>query len=457
MSGYSEELGYLLGLPDWERGTGAREGREDLMLKRPSELLAVLGAPQARFRSILVAGTKGKGSTAVMLASILQASGLKVGLYSSPHLHTYRERIRVNGEIIPEQAFAGRVQEIRPLIGQVIQAHPEFGTFSTFEVMTALALDYFATAQVDVAILEVGLGGRLDATNIVNAELSLLTPISYDHVAVLGNTLARIAAEKAGIIKEAKLVLSAPQHAEALQVIERTARTQHAVLGVGERDWIWLGGHKDFMVAGEPHTGLWSDYWHYRELSVPLLGPHQFVNAGLAVAAARAIQDNWKFEIGERAVREGLKNVKWAGRMEILQEGYGEEPLIVTDGAHNGDSARKLTEALRFHLKFEKLFVILGVLGDKELDAIAKPFAERTEFVWTVQPKHPRGRRAESTAWELNRMGLRASAASSFKEALALARGRAEAGDLVLITGSLSIAAEARAAFGLAQEKDPVL
>lgn len=472
MTTYVEALGYLLALPDWERGTGTREGREELMLTRPAALLEALGTPQARFRSVLVAGTKGKGSTAAMLASVLQPAGFKVGLYSSPHLHTYRERIRVNGEMISEEAFARGVDEIRPVVKRVMGSHPEYGLVSTFEVMTVLALNYFAKEKVDVAILEVGLGGRLDATNVVDAELSLITPISFDHMAVLGNTIQRIAKEKAGIIKPERIVLSAPQHPDALEVIEATAREKNAVLGIGERDWIWLGGHEDFMVAGEPHAGLWSSYWQYRNLPVPLLGPFQFVNAGLAVAAAHVINELRRLEtgegkpetgepetanaeFGERAIRKGLKSVRWEGRMEVLQQRDAAQPLIVTDGAHNGDSAEKLFEALKFHFEFDKLFLIVGVLGDKELSAIVKPFAKTTEFAWAVKPRHPRGRRAESVAWELDGKGIPASAAGDLREALSLARGRARAGDLILITGSLALVAQAREAFGLVKEIDP--
>lgn len=461
MSEYHQALEYLLSLPDWERGTGVQERRQELLLERPAALLAALETPQKRFRSVLVAGTKGKGSTAAMLAGILQVSGLKVGLYSSPHLHMYRERVRVNGEMISKEAFAREVQEIRPKMEQITASHPEYGMFTTFEVMTALALSHFAREAVDVAILEVGLGGRLDATNVVDADLSLITSISFDHMAVLGNTLAMIAAEKAGIIKEGKLVLSAPQQLEALSVIEKTARSKNAVLAVGERDWIWLGGHDDFMVAGEPRKGLWSSYWLYRDLPVPLLGPHQFVNAALAVAAAHTILENWKvvggdwrLETGEDVIRAGLKQVEWKGRLEVLQERSGERPLIVTDGAHNGDSAEKLFEALKFHFEFEKLYLIIGVMQDKELEAIAAPFVDTVEFAWAVKPNHPRGRSAESAAWVLNGLGMRASAAGSLGEALMLARGRAGAGDLILVMGSLSLVAQAREPFGLVYESD---
>jgi dihydrofolate synthase/folylpolyglutamate synthase len=257
--------------------------------------------------------------------------------------------------------------------------------------------------------------------------------------------------------------LSAPQHADALAVIERVARERNAVLGVGGRDWLWLGGHEDFMVAAEPRTGLWSGYWHYRDLSVPLLGTHQFENAGLAVAAARVIEEkrgtgsgDWRLEIQEDDIRRGLGSTKWAGRLEVLRERSESGPLIIADGAHNGDSAERLLEALKFHFEFDKLFLIVGVLGDKQLEAITMPFVLATESAWTVKTHHPRARDAQDAAIELRGMGIEAQAARDMGEALEKARQRASPRDLVLITGSLSAVAQARAAMGMAEIQDPV-
>lgn len=459
---YRAALQWLLSLPDWERGRGTRPAREGILLERPNALLNARGKPQANYRAILVAGTKGKGSTAAMLESILRAAGYKTGLYTSPHLHTYRERIRVDGELISEQAFAERAEEIQALIPRIADGKPELSGFTTFEVMTAMALAHFARAGIDAAILEVGLGGRLDATNVVDADLSLITPISYDHMHILGDTLPKIAYEKAGIIKAGGVALSAPQHADALAVIEGVARERDAILGVGDRDWLWLGGHEDFLVAAEPRAGLWSEYWRYCNLPVPLPGTHQFVNAELAVAAARVIEEKrrtgtggWRFEIGEDAIRGGLGGTKWAGRLEVLRARDGTQPLIVTDGAHNGDSAEKLFEALKFHFEFDNLFLIVGVLGDKELGAIAMPFAIATEAAWTVKTNHPRAREARDAAVELRDMGIPAQAASNIAEALARAQERASAQDMILITGSLSVVAQARAEMGLAEYQDP--
>lgn len=451
---YHDALAWLLSLPDWERGTGARPAREGALLERPAALLNALGNPQTRYRCVLIAGTKGKGSTAAMLESILRAAGCKTGLYTSPHLHTYRERIRVNGELISQDEFARGAGELQPLRDELQARHPELESFTTFEVMTALALNYFARANVEIAILEVGLGGRLDATNVVAADVSIITRISFDHTAVLGDTLHKIAHEKAGIIKSGKIVLSARQEREASNVIEQVARERNAALGIAERDWLWLGGHSNFMVAAEPRAGLWRDYWRCEDLRVPLLGVHQLENAALAVAAAKTLEENWKLETGEKrleiggwAIRSGLESTRWWGRLEILQARDETHTLIVADGAHNGDSAEKLGAALEFHFEFEKLFLILGVLRDKNLDAILAPFVPRTRHAWTVQTPHPRSRDAASLAQDLNARGIPADAASNMRDALARAVQHATPRDLICITGSLSAVALAREVF----------
>ncbi|MBI4672383.1 MAG: bifunctional folylpolyglutamate synthase/dihydrofolate synthase [Chloroflexi bacterium] len=452
---YRDALDWLLSLPDWERGTGARPAREAVLLERPAALLDALGNPQTRYRSVLIAGTKGKGSTAALLESILRAAGCKTGLYTSPHLHTYRERIRVDGALISEDEFARGVGEIRPRVEELLAARPDFESFSTFEVMTTLALNYFARVAVDIAILEVGLGGRLDATNVVDADLSIITPISFDHTAVLGNALHKIANEKAGIIKRGKIVLSAKQERDASNVIAQVAREKNATLGVGERDWLWLGGHSDFTVAAEPRVGLWRAYWRYGDLHVPLLGVHQLANAALAVAAAQTLGENWGLEtgpehgrrIGDAAIRTGLESTQWFGRLEILQERAANHPLVIADGAHNGDSAEKLVAALKFHFEFENLFLIFGALRDKDLNALLAPFKPLTAHAWTLQTPHPRSRDAQSLAQELNAHGISADAVSSMADALARAQEQASPRDLICITGSLSVVAMARAVF----------
>lgn len=454
---YARALDYLLTLPDWERGVGSRPTRAQILLERPVALLDALGNPQTRYHSILIAGTKGKGSTAAMLESILRAAGYKTGLYTSPHLHTYRERIRVNGALISENDFARGVGAIQPLLAELVSTHSAFESFTTFEAMTALALRHFAREKIDVAILEVGLGGRLDATNVVDADLSLITQLSFDHTAVLGDSLPKIAFEKAGIIKQRKIVLTAPQPPDALAVIERAARAKDANLAVAERDWLWLGGQDDFMVAGAPRAGVWNDYWHYADLHMPLLGQHQFINAGLAVAAAKTWTESLKQELGATAARQGLAATQWFGRLEILQTRSAAQPFIVTDGAHNGAAMEKLAAALEMYFEFEKLYLIFGALRDKNLDELLAPLAFKVAHVWTLETRHPRSWSADALARALNARGIAADAASDMSAALTAARAVAAPRDLICLTGSLSIAALARAAFGLAYETDPPL
>jgi dihydrofolate synthase/folylpolyglutamate synthase len=335
------------------------------------------------------------------------------------------------------------------------QEHLELESVTTFEAMTVLALDHFARRDVDIAILEVGVGGRLDATNVVNADIGIITPISIDHRAILGSTLKAIAREKAGILKPGQVVLSAPQDFQALEVIQKVARDKHAVLGIGGQDWIWMGGHKDLTVAASARNGLWGSNWRYSPVRVPLLGEHQLDNAALAVAAARAVGERLGWQIEYAAVLQGLDSTEWAGRLEILQARDSARPIVIADGAHNGASAEKLMAALNFHFKFDKLYLILGVLGDKELEAIARPFAHQTELAWTVKTKHPRSREATDIASALNALGVKSSSVLSFEQALGYALERASPDDLVLITGSLSIVAQAREAFGLAHLQDP--
>lgn len=454
MSDYADALDWLMSLPDWEREPGARESRESLYLERPAALLDALGRPQARFRSILVAGTKGKGSTAAMLESILRAAGYKTGFYSQPHLHTYRERIRVNGELISPQAFAEKIIRLQSLVSSLSLTRPDLESFTTFEVTTALALEHFAYSDVEIAVLEVGLGGRLDATNIVDAELSLITSISYDHTAILGNTLAQIAREKGGIIKSGKPILTAMQPSEALSELEHLANERNAPLGLAGRDWIWLGQHDTFMVAGSPRAGLWSETWRHFDLHVPLRGMHQLENAALAVAAAEVLRQDWRLEIRDSELYCGLVATEWSGRIEVLQERDEEHPLIIADGAHNGDSAGKLVAALRFHFQFERLWLVLAVLSDKHLDAIAAPFVGLAAHAWTVRTRHPRSRRADLLAAELGQFGIRAEPTVNTAAAIESARASASARDLICITGSLSVVPEAREVMGFATVDD---
>lgn len=447
MNNYGEALDWLMSLPDAERKPTPRPARESLLLERPTALLKLLGEPQTRYHSVLIGGTKGKGSTAAFLESILRAAGYKTGLYTSPHLHSYRERIRINGVMISEQEFASGVGRLTSLASELLSAHPDFEFFTTFEVMTALALDEFARQRIDIAVLEVGLGGRLDATNAVVADLSIITSISFDHMAVLGDTLPKIANEKAGIVKDGKIVLSAPQAPEVMGVIERVAKEKRAAFGLGGKDWKWQGEREDFEISAEPCAGLWSVGWRHEGLRVALRGAHQLENAATAVAAAETLRANLNLALKDDAIHIGLERTEWFGRLEVLQAGAASHPTVVTDGAHNGDSAEKLVRALTREFEFEKLWLVVGVLRDKDLHAIVAPFTPLAEFAWTVTTRHPRSREAEDLANQVGEWGMRADPAVSVSDAIKHAMERAAPRDLICITGSLSTVAEAREFF----------
>lgn len=453
MSDYRAALDWLLSLPDWERGTGGRGAHPELLLERPAALLKALGHPERAYPAVIVAGTKGKGSTAAMLESMVRVAGLRTGLYTSPHLHTYRERIRVNGDLIPAEDFAAGVARLQPLVDELQSARPDLGAFTTFELMTTLALNYFAAQVIDLAILEVGLGGRLDATNVVNAQLALITTVSFDHMAVLGNTLGEIALEKAGIIKPGAAALTVPAPAEVLDVIRQRARTVGATLGVEGVAWTWSGDHADFRVQAPPVRELWEDGWSDQGLKVLLLGVHQLENAALAVAAAHALPVRAGVRIDAAAIRDGLAAAEWPGRIEVLQARGLARPIIVADGAHNGAAAAALVHALQLHFVFRRLWLVLAALGDKDLSAIVEPLLPLATHAWAVQSRHPRSRKAMVLAAELNALGLNAEPAVSLAAALAAARARAEPDDLICITGSLSVAAEAREVLGLAEQE----
>jgi dihydrofolate synthase/folylpolyglutamate synthase len=446
-----------------------RSTRERLLLARPAALLARLGRPERRYRTVLVAGTKGKGSTAAMLAGMLHAAGHRTGLYSQPHLHTYRERIRVGGVLISSDEVSTGVARIRPHAEALEREQPELGACTTYELGTALALDHFARAGCDVAVLEVGLGGRLDATNLVDADLAVITSISYDHTAILGETLPEIAGEKAGIVKPGRPALSAPQRPQALAVLEQAAAERRAPLGTGGRDWTWSGTHEALQVEGPaPRAGLWPSRWRYERLRVPLLGAHQLENAATAVAAAHVLHSAPRptaLPVPAAAIVGGLAATRWPARFEVVRGGptgtaaapAGGGAMVVVDGAHNGDSAAKLAAALGAHVAAERLWLVLGAARDKDLAAIVAPLAPLAAGAWAVASRHPRSRDAATVAAALRGAGVPAQSAAGTPAGLAAALAAAGPRDVVCVTGSLFVAAEAREALGLVDpsERDP--
>ncbi|MFQ6016164.1 MAG: bifunctional folylpolyglutamate synthase/dihydrofolate synthase [Anaerolineae bacterium] len=455
--GYDEALNYLYSFTDYEKSTKYLYSPENFNLGRVERLLSLLDNPQRQFRSILIAGTKGKGSTAAMIASVLQAAGYRVGLYTQPHLHTYRERTRVDGELIPEADFVALVSLIKPCI-ETMKDYPGLGQLTTYELGTALTLTYFAQRKVDVAVLEVGMGGRLDATNVVTPMLSIITSISFDHTHILGDTLTKIAREKGGIIKQGGVVLSAPQAPEVMSVLRHISRQKQARLFVVGQDWQWEITSFDqrtqsFAVSsrmrgtkqnsGSTTFSVAADYAPDGVFTIPLPGAHQVINATTAIAAIELLRSH-DIVVPHDSLREGLRTVRWPGRLEIL----GEHPLVIADGAHNADSAQKLLAALKRHFDFQRLILVLGMFSDKDIAGIVGQLVPSA--VKVIVTKMNSTRAADPTllkeAAERYKAGVivKEDTAGAIQQALA----EADKEDLICITGSLSLVAEAREWFG---------
>jgi dihydrofolate synthase/folylpolyglutamate synthase len=437
---YQAALDYILSFADLERWPGfAYSSRFDL--RRMEELVKRLGQPHLKARTIHIAGSKGKGSTAAMIASALCASGHKTGLYTSPHLHTLRERISIDGQPISEQGLIALVTELKPDI-EVVNRNGAYGELSTFEILTALAFSHFQRSRVEFQVLEAGLGGRLDATNVVQPEVCAITSISLDHTAILGDSIAQIAKEKAGIIKPGTVVVSSPQRAEAAKVIQETCLEKGVELIMVGEDVTWQKGNANLCGQSLNVRGKRACY----ELTIPLLGDHQLENAATAVACLETLA------IPEKDIVSGLARVHWPGRLEILSH----SPLLVVDSAHNADSARRLSQALEQLFHCERSILIIGTSSDKDISGIIAQLAPAFDTVIVTRSQHPRAAEPSTLAGEFMRYGVRAVVTGNVAEAIAEALKTAQQKDLICAAGSLFLAAEVREwAKGISGERYP--
>jgi dihydrofolate synthase/folylpolyglutamate synthase len=459
---YQQALDYLDSFTDYSKLSGFLYSPERFDLKRVERLLALIGAqtggtaPHLDLKTVHVAGTKGKGSTSAMIASILRESGYRTGLYTSPHLHTFRERIQIDGQLISQQQLVAGVNVLRAVAPQV----PEI---TTFELVTALAFYHFQH-KCDLAVIEVGMGGRLDATNVIEPSVSVITSISYDHMMYLGDTLAAIAAEKAGIIKPGVPVVSAPQPPEAQEVIERAAAERGCPFILVGRDWTWenvssSAEGQQFAVQRSSASPAPSDGAVYR---LSLLGRHQQENATTALATVALLQ-SMGLHIPDRALHAGLQNAQWPGRLEVLHR----HPWVIVDGAHNGYSMQKLRAAIDAQsdgalFPHNQMILILGASADKDIDAMFDAILPACQHVLLTQSQHPRAATAESLAeriaasedWgaapgdrERTRPTKIPVHVVPIDRALEAALDIAGNDDLICITGSLFVVADLRAAW----------
>ncbi|MDD5496021.1 MAG: bifunctional folylpolyglutamate synthase/dihydrofolate synthase [Candidatus Omnitrophica bacterium] len=435
---YPEALKYLETFIDYEK-INDYDYKNSVDLERMRRLCHLLGDPQQEIKSIHIAGTKGKGSTAAFAHSILQKSGFRTGLYTSPHLISFRERIRINQDLIEEESIRRLTEKIKAVVETPrVKERPTF-----FEVYTALAYLYFKEQRVDFAVYEVGLGGRLDATNIIEPLVSAITPLSLEHTERLGNSLSAIAAEKAGIIKEGITCVSAPQEDEALEVIKKVCEERGSELVLIGRDVIYEElrcgpDFESFKVHGRLRE--------YRDLKSRLLGSHQMVNAATAIGITEVLESKG-IPIVTRAVSEGIEAAQWEGRLEVV----GNRPLVVFDGAQNRASAGVLAENVKKIFRHERIILVLGVSKDKDIDGMLAELLPVSNSV--VLTKSALADRALEPSEIKRRMksGMDTRLTSNVCDAMKFALSKASPEDLVLVTGSLFVVGEAK----VFMEKNP--
>lgn len=430
---FKEALDYLYGFVDFEQRPGAAPERMDLA--GISALIKALDHPERHWKSVHVAGTKGKGSTAAMIAAIMRESGYRVGLYTSPHLVSLRERIQVDGEPISEPEFAELVKRARPTIEGIRLRKGDMGSF--FDILTALSFVYFKERRIDLAVIECGLGGRLDSTNVIHPLVCAITPIGLDHTDRLGETIAKIAREKAGIIKNGACTVTAAQTREASEVIREACRLRSSPLvevGVDVRY-----ARKE-EVVGRQVIDIDTAAGRYEDITLSLSGAYQTGNAATAVGVAEALGER-DMEITCRAVRRGLSSVRLPGRMQVLQD----RPWVVLDGAHNVLAAENLVGSLRSVFPARRVIVVLSVHRDKAVGALCSVIAKYADEVLVPERRVLRNRQAapREVAEAIGSCGTPVRTAPSVAAAIAESMRRAEPEDLVLVTGCFALVGEA--------------
>ena len=413
---YEDAVAYLFGLQKY----GIKFG-----LSKTSNLLKAFGNPHLCQKYIHIAGTNGKGSVAAMLESIWMNSGLKVALYSSPHLVRFTERFRINGKEIPPGQVADLVKDLKRVIDPT--QPPTF-----FEVTTAMALIYFAREKPDISIMEVGMGGRLDATNVIRPMASVITNISLDHQSFLGPRLTDIAGEKAGIIKPGIDLVTAATQPQVIKVFSDTCKRRKAPF--------WRVGREIRYRRNGAQLNYYGMGRIERDLDLGLLGKHQLRNAALALAVIELIERRG-FTVSSEHIREGLNKTRWPGRMQVVSK----KPLIILDGAHNPDAMRNLVNSMRDAFQWKHLILVLGIMGDKDIPKIIKRIVPIADYVIYTRPEYYRAAEPQVLMKEAAPLRKKGEIIPTIPEALRKAKGRSEPGDVILVTGSLFTVGEAMA------------
>jgi dihydrofolate synthase/folylpolyglutamate synthase len=437
---YKEALKYLYERTDYEKEKHLRYNVTTFNLARMEKLLSLVGNPHKKFSTVHIAGTKGKGSTATMLAKMLEANDYTVGLYTSPHVVHLHERIMVNSKMISESAMLDLMNRIYAPVEKIAKTE----SVSFFEIMTALAFMHFWDVDVDIAVIETGLGGRLDSTNVIRPEVVGITSLSIDHQHQLGESISSIAKEKAGIFKRGVPIITVEQEPEALRVLKSCASAVKAPLSV-------TGGDIDFSQRFEtsreygPHTRicLTTPTSKFEHLRVPLHGKHQAINCGLALAMLDKLKSSG-YEIDDEKATEGLNNVTLVGRMEMICD----DPRIMIDGAHNAASIRALIHAIGQNIPYDSMVMIFGCNSDKDVKGMLNELRYGADKVIFTRSTSAKAMSPEDLAEMYTEMcGKMCQTATTLGEALQLAKSAVDKEDLICITGSFYLIGQAKIRF----------
>ncbi|WP_294406259.1 folylpolyglutamate synthase/dihydrofolate synthase family protein [uncultured Clostridium sp.] len=404
-------------------------------LDRTYRLLELLGNPQNKLKLVHIAGTNGKGSTTAMVSRILSGMGYKVGMYTSPYLEEFEERIQINGINIPKDKLVENLEKVKCAVSRVIEEGYEHPT--EFEIITVLMFLYFCSENVDYAVIEVGLGGRLDSTNVIVPKVSVIASISLDHTNLLGSTLSEIAGEKAGIIKEGVPVVLYPQKKEAEDIILRTAENKKSrVYSVSSHDGKLISIDYDNNTQNVEAQGINGTY----NIDLPLLGSHQILNLCVAVKAVEVLCREEGIECNKKILEESLKDVKWIGRLETLNK----KPLIVIDGAHNIDGIKALTNNIKRYFKYDKMYLLLGILADKQVGEMIEEIAPMAEKIYALTPHNDRAELSEDLKKEIKKINENVEAFEDYEIAIREALKEAGDDDIILVSGSLYMVGDMR-------------
>ncbi len=438
---YKQANEFLLQTIDYEKLTQYKYDTSTFDLKRMEEMMAFAGNPHKKGKCAHITGTNGKGSTATIIASVFKELGLKTGLFTSPHLIYLGERMKVNDRMISQAMFVQLINRVKPYIDRIILKNTTLmPTF--FEIVTAIAFLYFEKEKADISVLEVGMGGRLDSTNIILPEISVITPIGYDHTDRLGHTLDRIAYEKAGIIKEGVPVVSSMQEPEALSVISKTCKEKNVRLYLVGRDIVINDikvTKRNDVYGTECEIRTWRN--KYKNIFLPLIGQHQIENCAIAIGALEVLSETGVIKAGNEMVINALTKVKCPVRIEVVSE----NPLVVLDTAHTVSSMKILRESIKENLSFKKLIVVIGLSEDKDIAGVLREIACATDDLILTRTGNPREAAPEQMAVMAKRFyHKKPIVIEDIDEALKEAKKIANKNDLICITGSFFLAGKVK-------------